>query len=72
MTFTVRLYYLLGASALLLAAFAVYWLITPADHPDAGRLQYSWAWAQVLGGIALAGWSNRRARALKASQNHPT
>jgi hypothetical protein len=62
----IRKYDQLGAIGLFLAALSGHWLITPANQPTATPLQYGWAWAQVLAGLAVALWTHRRARTLKS------
>ena len=46
----------------LVAGLGGHWLITPARHPDAATINVVAAWAQVVGGVALAIWASRRAK----------
>ena len=49
------------------AALGGNWLITPANHPDAGLMNFIAAWVQLIGCGAMAVWLWRRARTTAAT-----
>ena len=47
---------------LVLAAAGGNWLITPMRHPDAGPVRTALVVLQIVVGVGLAVWANRRIR----------
>ncbi|HEX6587809.1 MAG TPA: hypothetical protein VF039_02210 [Longimicrobiales bacterium] len=49
-------------AGLILAAAGGNWLITPMRHPDAGSVRTALVVLQIVVGVGLAVWANRRIR----------
>lgn len=61
-------YGLLAFVALLVAANAGHWFITPARHPHASNLRYLAAALQLLAGLLVTVWTWRKDRLLRGKQ----